>query len=51
MVARVLVQLVRLTEDNFLHDAAWKPGIPTAAPPAARKVMLADLLRFAQVLP
>lgn len=51
IVAEVLVQLVRLTEDNMLHDAAWRPRIPTVAPAADRKVMLADLLRFAQVLP
>jgi Animal haem peroxidase len=51
IVAEVLVQLTRLTEDNFLLDTAWRPRIPTAAPAAERKVMLADLLRFAQVLP
>ena len=50
IVAEVLVQLARLTEDNFLDDAAWRPRIPTAAPAAERKVMLADLLRFAQVV-
>jgi len=50
IVAEVLVQLCRLTEDNFLADAAWRPRIRTAAPAADRKVMLADLLRFAQVL-
>jgi hypothetical protein len=50
IVSEVLVQLMRLTEDNFLSDG-WKPAIPTAAPAAERRVVLADLLRFAQVLP
>jgi hypothetical protein len=50
IVADVLVQLARLTEDSYLHDASWRPAIPTAAAPDERRVLLTDLLRFAQVL-
>jgi len=49
IVADTLVQLLRLTEDNFLDTPAWKPAIPVNDN-AGQNVVLTDLLRFAQVL-
>jgi hypothetical protein len=37
-------------EDSYLHDTSWRPAILTAAAPEERRVLLTDLLRFAQLL-
>lgn len=48
IVADVLHQLVRLTPDNALDSPEWSPAIPLRDP---ARVRIADLLRFAQLLP
>jgi hypothetical protein len=48
LVAEVLIGLVRRSEDSILRTKGWKPTIPSARP---NKFELADLLRFAGVLP
>ena len=48
IVAEVLIGLVRRSDDSILRTPGWTPTLPAAAP---GRFELADLLRFATVLP
>jgi nucleoid-associated protein YgaU len=48
IVAEVLIGLARRSEDSILNTPGWRPSLPAAQ---AGKFQLADLLRFAAVLP
>ena len=48
LVAEVLIGLVRRSDDSILRTKGWKPNLPSAKP---NTFELADLLRFAEVLP
>jgi hypothetical protein len=48
IVAEVLIGLVRRSDDSILRTAGWTPTLPAATP---GRFELADLLRFAKVLP
>jgi hypothetical protein len=48
IVAEVLIGLVRRSDDSILRTPGWTPTLPSATP---GRVELADLLRFAKVLP
>lgn len=48
IVSEVLIQLVRMTDDNVLAAQGWVSAIPLET---ADKARLSDLFRFAQVLP
>jgi len=48
IVAEVLVGLVRRSDDSILRTPGWTPTLPAATP---GRFELADLLRFAGVLP
>jgi hypothetical protein len=48
IVAEVLTGLVRRSDDSILRAAGWAPTLPAATP---GRFDLADLLRFARVLP
>jgi LysM repeat protein len=48
IVAEVLTGLARLSEDSILAVPGWQPSLPAARP---GHFELADLLRFAEVLP
>ena len=48
IVAEVLIGLVRRSEDSILSTPGWQPTLPAAHP---GRFELADLLRFARVLP
>jgi hypothetical protein len=47
IVAEVLIDLVRRSEDSILDGKFWRPSLPCATPGS---FTLADLLRFAGVL-
>jgi hypothetical protein len=48
IVAEVLIGLVRRSDDSILRTPGWTPTLPAATP---GRFELADLLRFAKVLP
>ena len=48
IVAEVLIGLVRRSDDSILRTPGWTPTLPAATP---GRFELADLLRFANVLP
>jgi hypothetical protein len=48
VVAEVLIGLVRRSDDSILRTPGWTPTLPAATP---GRFELADLLRFARVLP
>jgi hypothetical protein len=48
IVGEVLIGLVRRSDDSILRTAGWTPTLPAATP---GRFELADLLRFAKVLP
>jgi hypothetical protein len=48
IVAEVLIGLVRRSDDSILGTAGWTPTLPADTP---GRFELADLLRFAKVLP
>jgi Animal haem peroxidase len=48
IVAEVLIGLVRRSDDSILRTPGWIPTLPAATP---GRFELADLLRFAKVLP
>jgi hypothetical protein len=48
IVAEVLIGLVRRSDDSILRTPGWTPTLPAATP---GRFELADLLRFARVLP
>lgn len=48
IVAEVLIGLVRRSDDSIRRTAGWTPTLPAATP---GRFELADLLRFAKVLP
>ena len=47
IVAEVLIGLVRRSDDSILRTAGWTPTLPVTP----GRFELADLLRFAKVLP
>jgi hypothetical protein len=48
ILAEVLIGLVRRSDDSILRTPGWTPTLPAATP---GRFELADLLRFAKVLP